>query len=51
MPNVNKTYVLIVLLEYIDLFIPSDNMNNHLGGIALLFTILYCFILFYVVDV
>ena len=31
MPNVNKTYVLIVLLEYIDLFIPSDNMKRPFG--------------------
>ena len=28
MPNVNKTNVLIALLEYIDLFNPSDNMKN-----------------------
>ena len=31
MPNVNKTYVLIVLLEYIEFFIPSDNMKQPFG--------------------
>ena len=31
MPNVNETYVPIVLLEYIDLFIPSDSMKQLFG--------------------
>ena len=37
-----KPNLLIVLLEYIDLFNPSDNISDHLGGAALHFTILYC---------
>ena len=31
MPDVNQTYVLIVLLEFIDFFIPSDNMKQSFG--------------------
>ena len=46
MLTVNKTYnVLVVLLEYIDLLNPSDNINFEKGCPVLYYSILLCYIL------